>query len=102
VERLGAGLCLSGHGRPFRNVQEHVDENRRTVAERMGRVERAVSDGAKTAFEIVPTLMGTDELTPMLVNWGLSESLCYLTHLEREGVVRREGGSPERWTSDGR
>ena len=101
VERLGARLCLSGHGRPFRNVQEHIDENRRTVAERMGRVEAAVSD-AKTAFEIVPTLMGTTELTPMLVNWGLSEALCYLTYLEREGRVRRDGGSPERWVSDGR
>jgi hypothetical protein len=64
-------------------------------------VEGAVADGAaKTAFELVPTLMGTTDLTPMLVNWGLSEALCYLTHLERGGRARRvEGKSPERWAA---
>lgn len=103
VERLGATLCLSGHGRPFRNVQEHIDANRETVAARIGIVEAAVADEPKTPFEIVPALMGTTELTPMLVNWGLSEALCYLTHLEREGRVRRvDGEAPQRWTSDGR
>jgi glyoxylase-like metal-dependent hydrolase (beta-lactamase superfamily II) len=98
VERLGATLSLAGHGRPFRSVQEHIDANRQAVAQRMALVEAAISDGPRTAFEIVPTLMGTTELTPMLVNWGLSEALCYLTHLERDGGAQRvDGTSPERW-----
>ncbi|MEA2272504.1 MAG: hypothetical protein QOI98_1212, partial [Solirubrobacteraceae bacterium] len=25
------------------------------------------------------------------------ETLCYLTHLERQGAVRRLPGEPERW-----
>ena len=42
--------------------------------------------------------MGVEELTPMLVNWGLSETLCYLRHLELRGEVEKvEGEDPERW-----
>jgi hypothetical protein len=34
----------------------------------------------------------------MMVGWGLSETLCYLTHLERRGeVVKLDGTGPERW-----
>ncbi len=32
VEGLGARLALSGHGRPFADVKEHIDANRRLVA----------------------------------------------------------------------
>ena len=64
----------------------------------MGRVRRALEDGAKTPFEIVPALMQADELTPMIVNWGLSETLCYLRYLElRDGARRIEDEDPERW-----
>jgi glyoxylase-like metal-dependent hydrolase (beta-lactamase superfamily II) len=98
IDQLPARLCLSGHGRPFIDVTAHIEANRREVAERMGRVRRALEDGAKTPFEIVPALMQTDELTPMIVNWGLSEALCYLRYLElRDGARRIEDEDPERW-----
>src|SRR3954462_11821865 len=57
VDALDSRLCLAGHGRPFRDVKEHVEANRREVAERMGRVRAALRDGdgkPKTPFEIVP------------------------------------------------
>jgi glyoxylase-like metal-dependent hydrolase (beta-lactamase superfamily II) len=98
VDALPARLCLSGHGRPFIDVKAHIEANRREVAERMGRVRRALDDGPTTAFEIVPALMQTDQLTPMVVNWGLSEALCYLRYMElREEVRRIDGEDPERW-----
>jgi glyoxylase-like metal-dependent hydrolase (beta-lactamase superfamily II) len=98
ADALPARLCLSGHGRPFIDVKRHIDANRREVAERMGRVRQALEDGAKTPFEIVPALMQTDELTPMVVNWGLSETLCYLRYLElRDGARRIADEEPERW-----
>jgi glyoxylase-like metal-dependent hydrolase (beta-lactamase superfamily II) len=102
IEPLGATLCLSGHDRPFRDVQGHIDANRKAVNERIGRVRDALEEGAKTPFEIVPALMGTTELTPMMVNWGLTESLVYLRYLERREQVAKvedgmESGGPDRW-----
>ena len=59
LEPLGAKLCLAGHGRPFRDVQGHIDANRREVNERIERVRTALQNGGpKTPFEIVPALMG--------------------------------------------
>jgi hypothetical protein len=67
------------------------------VAERVERVRAAVADKRRTPFEIVPALLGEEELTPMMVNWGLSETLCYLRHLERLGEVEKVEEDPERW-----
>jgi glyoxylase-like metal-dependent hydrolase (beta-lactamase superfamily II) len=102
VEALNATLCLSGHGRPFRDVREHIEANRREVTERIGRVRSALEQGAKTPFEIVPTLMRSDELTPMMVQWGLGETLVYLAYLERREQVAKvdeasAGDDVERW-----
>jgi glyoxylase-like metal-dependent hydrolase (beta-lactamase superfamily II) len=97
VEKLDARLCLAGHGRPFRDVRGHIEANRSTVAERVERVRSAIADERRTPFEIVPALVGEQELTPMMVNWGLSETLCYLRHLERLGEVEKVEEDPERW-----
>jgi glyoxylase-like metal-dependent hydrolase (beta-lactamase superfamily II) len=100
VAGLPSRLCLSGHGRPFIDVSAHIEANRREVDEHMGRVRAALADGPKTPFEIVPALMGVtpEELTPMLVNWGLSETLCYLRYFELRDMARRvDGEDPERW-----
>jgi glyoxylase-like metal-dependent hydrolase (beta-lactamase superfamily II) len=102
VDALDATLCLSGHGRPFRDVHEHVEANRRAVRDRLELVRGALEDGAKTPFEIVPTLVGTRELTPMLVSWGLGEALVYLRYLERreqvEKIAAADAAEPDRWT----
>ncbi|HEY1597776.1 MAG TPA: hypothetical protein VGF74_20425, partial [Thermoleophilaceae bacterium] len=72
--------------------------NRKAVAERIERVRVAIAEEKRTPFEIVPSLLDTDaELTPMMVNWGLSETLCYLRHLEKLGEVRKVDDEPERW-----
>jgi glyoxylase-like metal-dependent hydrolase (beta-lactamase superfamily II) len=100
VDALDSSLCLAGHGRPFRDVKEHIAANRREVAERMGRVRSALEDGRpKTAFEIVPILLGDPNPSPMMVNWGLSETLSYLLHLERlEQAERVESEPAEKWS----
>ena len=79
-------------------MEAHIEANRREVAARIDRVRHALEEGAKTPFEIVPLLMQSDELTPMMVNWGLSETLCYLRYLELRDGARRVGDEePERW-----
>jgi glyoxylase-like metal-dependent hydrolase (beta-lactamase superfamily II) len=98
VDRLDAGLCLAGHGRPFREVGAKVEANRREVHEGIGRVRDALANGACTPFEIVPALIGRADLSPMAVNWALSQILSYLRHLElREEAGRVDGSDPERW-----
>ena len=97
VDALDARLCLAGHGRPFRDVRGHIEANRSTVAERVERVRSALREEPRTPFEIVPTLMGEEDLTPMMVNWGLQETLAYLLHLELRGEVEKVGSDPERY-----
>ena len=95
VDALDARLCLAGHARPFRDVRAHVEANRKTVHERIELVRGALEGGVKTPFEIVPVVVGTEELTPMLLNWGLNETLCYLRYLERRDGVRNVGDGAE-------
>jgi glyoxylase-like metal-dependent hydrolase (beta-lactamase superfamily II) len=103
VDELGAGLCLPGHGRPFRDVHGHVEANRREVAERVGRVRAALDGKPLTPFEIVPKLLETEDVGPMMLNWGLSETLAYLRYLERrEQAAKVEpagDGQPDRWAA---
>ena len=96
VEDLHATLCLAGHGRPFREVHGKVEATRAEALERIDRVRRAVASGEpKTPYEIVPLLLGVEEVTPLMLNWGLSETLCYLQHLERRGEAEKD--SDGRW-----
>jgi glyoxylase-like metal-dependent hydrolase (beta-lactamase superfamily II) len=97
VDALDARLCVSGHGRPFIDVRGHVEANRTAVAERIDLVRQAIANERHTPFEIVPSLMGEDNLTPMMVNWGLAEALSYLRYLERRGEVEKVDSEPERY-----
>jgi glyoxylase-like metal-dependent hydrolase (beta-lactamase superfamily II) len=94
VGDLNARLCLSGHGRPFLDVHGHIEANRALVHERLAAVLASLSDGSHNAVEIAPRVHG-GELGPSNAHWWLSETLCYLTHLEREGQVTRDGA--DRW-----
>ncbi len=101
VEALDVRLCLAGHGRTFSDVQGHIDANRALVRERLANVEEVVTGQALTAFDAVPSVYG-EAITPINANWWLSETLCYLRHLEVTGRTVRipgAGGGPERWTS---
>jgi glyoxylase-like metal-dependent hydrolase (beta-lactamase superfamily II) len=98
VERLGARLCLPGHGRTFADVHAHIQGNRKLVGERLGRVLDGLSGGPLTAFDLVPHVYG-NSLAPQNAHWLLSKILAYLTHLEAEGKVERIAGEPERWAA---
>ena len=98
VERLGARLCLPGHGRTFTDIRAHIEGNRKLVEERLARVLDAVSRRPLTAFEVVPHVYG-DSLSPQNAHWLLSKILCYLTHLHAVGRARALPGEPERWTA---
>jgi hypothetical protein len=78
-------------------VRGHIEANRALVAERLAAVRSALADGERTAFDVVPQVHGGEQLTALTANWWLSETLCYLRHLEVAGEVVRHPGDPERW-----
>jgi glyoxylase-like metal-dependent hydrolase (beta-lactamase superfamily II) len=99
VEGLDSRLCLSGHGRTFSDVGGHISANRDLVHQRVARVLDVISAQELTAFDAVPQVYG-EAITPLNANWWLSETLCYLRHLEVLGRAERVGGGdgrPERW-----
>ncbi len=98
AERLGARLCLPGHGRTFTDIHAHIEGNRTLVQERLAGVQRALAGEPLTVFEIVPHVYG-DSLSQQNAHWLLSKILCYLTHLQSLGKVRRVPGEPERWAA---
>jgi glyoxylase-like metal-dependent hydrolase (beta-lactamase superfamily II) len=98
VDALDVSLVLAGHGRPVRDASALVEANRRAVRERLDRVRAALEDGPRTPFEVVPHVLDAELPPAMMVGWGLSETLCYLTHLERRGeATKLDGAGPERW-----
>jgi glyoxylase-like metal-dependent hydrolase (beta-lactamase superfamily II) len=100
VDALGARLCLAGHGRTFTSVDAHIDANRELVADRLDRTRRAIADEPRTAYEVMPALYDF-EVPPLAIQWLLSETLCYLDHLEGRGEAERVEGTVERWRPAG-
>jgi glyoxylase-like metal-dependent hydrolase (beta-lactamase superfamily II) len=97
VDRLDARLGLSGHGRPFVDVHGHIEGSRRLVRERLEAALAALADEPRTALEIAPAVHG-EPLTEQNARWFLSETLCYLQHLERSGSVEPvSDGETTRW-----
>jgi glyoxylase-like metal-dependent hydrolase (beta-lactamase superfamily II) len=100
IEAFGARLCLSGHGRTFADVDAHIEANRRLVAERLERLRRVLREhGPITAFDAVPRLYD-EPMTPFTGSWWLTETLCYLRHLEVTGAAARQNDGEdgaERW-----
>ena len=89
VEDLDARLCLAGHGRTFTDVRAHIHANRELVAERVAAVARR--DALRRAAHRVrgrPARLrrAGDAANAQLV--AVSETLCYLRHLEATGRAR--------------
>ena len=99
VDGLDVQLILAGHGRPVRDAHALIAANRREVAQRLDRVRAALAGGPRTPYEVVPSTLGVDELPhPRLLGWALTETLCYLRHLERLGEASEvEDAEPALW-----
>jgi len=101
LERLEhTSLCLAGHGRPFRGVHGKIAAHRTELSEQRDRVRAAVGGEPRTAFEVVPDLIGRDNLNAATTGWGIQLSLAYLDHLTRRGELEEiEGSDPRQWRS---
>ncbi|MFN8151310.1 MAG: MBL fold metallo-hydrolase [Solirubrobacterales bacterium] len=98
VEELDVRLCLSGHGRPFRDAGAKIEANRALVHEQLDRVRASLRKGQRTAFEIVPDLLGEERPSGPAAAWALQLVLAYLDHLAVIGEAERvEGTDPVAW-----
>jgi glyoxylase-like metal-dependent hydrolase (beta-lactamase superfamily II) len=98
VAALDARLGLSGHGRPFVDVRGHIDACRQLVHDRLEGLVEAVGTQPQTALELASVIHQGERLTEENASWLLSETLCYLEHLEHRGSVAREmDGDAMRW-----
>jgi glyoxylase-like metal-dependent hydrolase (beta-lactamase superfamily II) len=98
VDVLDARLALSGHGKPFVDVHSHIEGNRKLVRERTEATLAALVDGPRTALEIAPEIYG-EPISFHNGAWLLTQTLCYLRHLERDGRARKDpDGGGERWS----
>jgi glyoxylase-like metal-dependent hydrolase (beta-lactamase superfamily II) len=97
VDALDARLALSGHGKPFVDVHGHIEGNRRLVSERLEATATAVRGEPRTAVQLVPEIYG-QELSFENANWLITQTMSYLTHLQRGDRVHGErDGEVERW-----
>lgn len=94
-------LCLAGHGRPFRGVAGKIQANRAELGAQRDRVVGAVGAEPKTAFEVVPDLIGRENLNAATAAWGLQLALSYLDHLTIAGDLEETGEDPRRWRRPG-
>ena len=96
VEGLDAGLVLSGHGKPFRDVPGKVAANRAEVERQLGGVRDALSDEPRTIYELIEA--GFDgEPGGGIAGYLMEMTTAYLTRLEKLGEARKLDGDPERW-----
>jgi len=99
VDVLDARLALSGHGKPFVDVHGHIEGNRKLVRERIEATLTALGNEARTALEIAPEVYG-EPIGFHNGAWLLTQTLCYLHHLEAHGQARKEpDGESERWSA---
>lgn len=96
VGTLETTLCLAGHGRPFREVRGKIRATRTEVDAHLDRVRAAVGDEPRTVFEVVPELIGAENLNAATAAWGLQMALAYLEHLVLAGELAEEDGSDPR------
>jgi glyoxylase-like metal-dependent hydrolase (beta-lactamase superfamily II) len=98
VDRLGARLALSGHGKPFVDVHGHVEGNRKLVAEHLAAVRAALTGDRRTVVALVPLVYG-EQVDELNGSWLLAQTLAYLQHLERAGEVKRTlDGGVDHWS----
>jgi len=99
IEPLSVGLCLPGHGKPFRDPEAKIEAVRGQAGELLDSVRAQVAGGAEpTAYEVVEGIVGRDNLTAATAGFMLQIVLACLDHLAVLGEVHRVPDSdPQRW-----
>jgi glyoxylase-like metal-dependent hydrolase (beta-lactamase superfamily II) len=85
---LKANLIFPGHGEPFHNLPEVIDEKLSRIEEKAERITSRALHGYKTAFELCKEIYPTryEKLFTLI----MSETVGLLDYLELSGRIRKE------------
>ncbi len=98
VDELDVRLCLSGHGRPFRDVGAKIEANRKLVAEQLDRVRASLAKGDSHRLRGGSRPARRGAPSGPAAAWGLQLALAYLDHLAVLGQAERvKGTDPVAW-----
>jgi glyoxylase-like metal-dependent hydrolase (beta-lactamase superfamily II) len=98
IEPLAIDLCLPGHGKPFRDPAAKIAEARRQSDELLERVRAQLREGERTAFEIVESIVGPENLRSSTGGFILQIVLAALDHLAVRGEATKLADTdPQRW-----
>ena len=95
VDALDVRVTLPGHRGLVRDLHTRIMELQRHHCDRLNEVLAALRDGAKTAFQIAPSISWDipvkqwEEFPPSQKWFAFSETLAHVTYLENRGKVRR-------------
>ncbi len=96
---LAPAVAYPGHGEPLADPVGRAHQLIAHHDERLRATERALSDRARTGYEVSLALFGAD-LEPTSRRFAVAESLSHLEHLVSLEQARREGGDdPISYTS---
>ena len=77
---------LPSHGRPFAGHRDWIRATEQHHRDRCGKMLEAVSDGPRTAYEVVGRVWGP-HLSPLNQRFALAETLAHLEYMQRQGKV---------------
>ena len=98
VERLGARLCLAGHGRTFTDVHAHIAGNRSSSRSTCPTCSAPRAMASRQAFEVVTRVHGELALPAERPLAAVADARLPDAP-GGVGSVRRIPGDPERWTA---
>lgn len=90
LDGLDTALCLSGHGKPFREVPAKIRANRDEVARQLDAVRAALAPEPQSLYELVTKILGTDDPPPPALGYGMEMTTAYLTHLQNRGEASQD------------
>jgi len=99
IARLDVDLILPSHGQPFRGHTEWIRQTQRHHDERCRLILETISDGPKTAYELIGALW-QKALSAFNVRFALFEVLAHLEYMRRRGrVVPQRQDTLVRWAA---
>ena len=102
ISQLKVSLVLPGHGQPFTNLGQRIDEISQNLRQRSAEILETVKSGAKTCYQVASEItwvrngnvVGIQDMGPWEGRLALLKTLAHLESMKFDGQVQKytEGG----------